>query len=316
MQDTTHTAQQATQSIQQARRAERRTLWVIALTAVTMVVELIAGTLTGSMALLADGWHMATHVGALSITAFAYYIARRHASDPRFAFGTGKVASLGGYTSAVALGAVAVLMAVESTQRLLNPQDVQFSEAMIVAWIGLIVNLVSAWLLHGGHDHHHGHGHAHHGHGHGHHHDHNLRAAYLHVIADALTSVLAIVALWAGARYGWIWLDPLMGIVGAIVISRWALGLLRETSATLLDAHDHTAQLEETRTLLESDVGTRVHSLRIWRSDANHLACIISLATEHPRPVDWYKNRLAEHLHLALVHIEIHHAQPAHCTPK
>jgi len=209
-------------------QGERNTMRVIILTIVMMGIEVTAGILYGSMALLADGWHMGTHATALGITAFAYFYARRHADDPRYSFGTGKVGVLGGFTSAVVLAVVAILMSVESLERLISPEAIRFNEAIVVAIIGLVVNLVSAFLLQGGH-HDHGHNEAHH------HHDHNLRAAYFHVLADALTSVLAIVALFAGKIFGWNWMDPFMGIVGAIIISRWAYGLLQETSKVLLD---------------------------------------------------------------------------------
>lgn len=291
------------------RRSERRTHWVIVLTAITMLVELVAGTLTGSMALLADGWHMATHVGALSIAAFAYYIARRYANSPRFTFGTGKVATLGGYTSAVALGLVALLMAIESILRLFEPETVQFREAMMVAWVGLGVNLLSAWLL--GHTHHHDHDHDHH---HDHvQHDHNLRAAYIHVLADALTSVLAIVALWCGASFGWVWMDPLMGIVGAFVISRWALSLLCASGGVLLDAEDHSQVAEEIKAMIEADPDTRVADFHIWRVGPRSLACILSLVTHTPRHVSFYKEKLAQVPELEHLTIEINHCIPELC---
>jgi cation diffusion facilitator family transporter len=221
-------------------RNERRTWTVIALTAVMMVGEIIAGALFGSMALLADGFHMATHAGALTIAAVAYLYARRHAHDERFTFGTGKLGELAGYSSAVILAVVALLIGFESVMRLTAPIAIRFNEAIAVAVLGLIVNLASAWLLHRG-DHEQG---GHHGHGHqddhasGHalgHQDHNLRAAYFHVLTDALTSVLAIIGLLAGRFNGWIWMDPLMGIVGGLLIARWSWGLLRGAGAVLLD---------------------------------------------------------------------------------
>jgi cation diffusion facilitator family transporter len=216
-----------------AKKGERRTLWVVILTAIMMVVEISAGRLYGSMALLADGWHMGTHVAALSIALFAYGYSRKNAANPKFSFGTGKVNSLGGFASAVSLAVVALMIGADSIQRLISPEQIHYDEAITVAIIGLIVNLVSAWLLHGGHDDHHHHDHSH-GDGH-HHHDQNLRAAYLHVLADALTSVLAIIALFFGKSFGWVWMDAVMGIVGAVVISRWSIILLRETSSVLLD---------------------------------------------------------------------------------
>ncbi len=280
------------------RVAERRTRWVIGLTATTMVVEMVAGSLTGSMALTADAWHMASHVGALSITALAYYMTRRHAKDHLFTFGTGKIATLGGFTSAVVLAMVALLIAVESLRRLVQPETVHFKEAMLVAVVGLIVNLLSARLL-GRDEHHHHHQHHHHQHGADHAHeravgkDLNLRAAYLHVLADALTSVLAIVALWTGSRYGWVWMDPLMGLVGALVIARWSYGLLRESGRILLDAEDHRAVEKRIRDLVESGGDSRIVDLHVWRVGPKSLACIASLATHEPTAPDRYRHRLA-----------------------
>ena len=288
--------------------AERRTRWVIALTAVTMLVEVAAGTLTGSMALLADGWHMATHVGALGIAAFAYHMAHRHAADPRFTFGTGKVAILGGYTSAVALALVALLMAAESLSRLFEPVNVHFSEAMVVAWIGLAVNLASVWLL-DDHDHDHDHQHS----DHEHHQDHNLRAAYLHVVADALTSVLAILALWTGSAFGWIWMDPLMGIVGALVIARWAMGLLRDTGRILLDAEDHDDLEGQIRALVEADPDTRIADLHLWRVGPESRACILSLVTHSQKHLPYYKDQLAQVPNLDHLTIEVNLCLPGQC---
>lgn len=259
----------------------RRTVWVVILTAVMMVGEIIAGTLTGSMALLADGFHMATHAGALGVAAIAYVYARRHASDARFSFGTGKVGDLAGFASALVLGLVAVGIAVESFARLLEPVDVAFGEAIAVAVLGLGVNIVSALLLSGGHGHHHhGHGGHHHeeAHAHGHHHeaDNNLRSAYFHVLADALTSVLAIAALMAGRYLGWAWCDPLMGIVGGIVIGRWSWTLMRDTAAVLLDATDaHVA--EEVREAVEGPGDAVIQDLHVWRIGPQARAAIVSV---------------------------------------
>ena len=208
-------------------KGERRTLYVLILTAITMVVEIIAGSVYGSMALLADGWHMGTHVAAFMITNFAYRFSRKNADNPTFAFGTGKVNVLGGFASAVALAVVALVMLIESLNRIVDPHVIAFNQAIAVACIGLFINLISAFLLKDNHSHHHHHGHEH---------DHNLRAAYLHVIADAMTSVLAIIALVSGKYLGWNWLDPVMGIVGAIIITRWSYGLLKQTGPILLDA--------------------------------------------------------------------------------
>ena len=244
----------------------RRTRWVVALTAVMMIGEILAGYWTGSMALLADGFHMATHAGALTVAAVAYAYAKHHARNPRYSFGTGKVGDLAGFASAMVLGLIALGIGVESVARLFQPLSVAFGEATIVAAIGLVVNIVSAVLLSGGH-HHHGHGHD--GHNHHHHHSHahgdnNLRSAYLHVLADALTSVLAIAALLAGRYLNWVWMDPVMGIVGAIVIARWSWSLMRDTAAVLLDTTDHHIA-QEVRELVEAPGDARVADLHIWR---------------------------------------------------
>lgn len=272
-------------------RNARRTMWVVLLTAAMMVAEIIAGIAYGSMALLADGFHMATHAGALTVAFLAYAFAKRHARNPRYTFGTGKVGDLAGFASALVLGVIALGIAVESGQRLLSPTTVAFDQAIIVAVVGLVVNLVSAALLAGGgHHHHHGHGHhhhAHHDHDHAHDHDHhhgggskdnNLRAAYLHVLADALTSVLAIVALVAGRWAGWVWLDPLMGIVGAVVIARWSWSLMRDTAAVLLDTADAHLIAEITEQV-EGPGDSRIVDLHVWRVGPEAHAAIISVAT-------------------------------------
>lgn len=269
---------------------ERRTFYVVVLTAVMMVVEIAAGYIYGSMALLADGWHMGTHVAALGIALFAYRYARRNAKNPYFSFGTGKVSSLGGFASAIALAVVALLMGLESVERLLAPQSIHFNEAIVVASVGLVVNLVSAWLLQSGHDHAHDH-HGHAGHHH-HHHDHNLRAAYLHVLADALTSVLAIVALLSGKAFGWIWMDALMGIVGAIVIARWSFGLVRETSGVLLDGMPDRKLADDVQRAIESDADNRIADLHLWQVGPNRFSAIISLVTHQPRNPEHYKGLL------------------------
>ena len=252
----------------------RRTLWVVILTLVMMVAEIAAGYITGSMALLADGFHMATHAGALGIAAAAYAYARRHAGSSRYSFGTGKGGDLGGFASALILGIVALSVGVESTIRLFQPGDVQFDMAIFIAVIGLVVNIVSALLL--GHGHGHDHHHHEHGHEHPHHHDHNLRSAYLHVIADALTSVLAIAALLAGRFLGWVWLDPVMGIVGALVIARWSWSLMKVTAGVLLDQTDeHVA--EEIRELVEKPGDARITDLHVWRVGPEAHAAIVSV---------------------------------------
>ena len=255
----------------------RRTRWVVILTAAMMVGEIIVGFATGSMALLADGFHMATHAGALGVAAAAYAYAKKHSANARYSFGTGKVGDLAGFASALILLMVALGIAFASVMRLANPVEVAFGEATIVAAIGLAVNVASAFLLSGspGHDHHdHGHHHDHH---HGHGHDNNMRAAYFHVLADALTSVLAIVALLAGRYLGWVWLDPVMGIVGAIVISRWSWTLVRDTSAVLLDTAD-AHLIAEIRECVEGPGDARIVDLHVWRVGPQAHAAIVSVA--------------------------------------
>lgn len=309
-------------------RNERRTLWVIVLTVATMVVEVAAGTIFGSMALLADGWHMATHAGALGIAAFAYAFARRRATDPRFTFGTGKVGDLAGFASAVALGVISIGIALESLWRLLvEPTAIAFDEAIAVAVLGLAVNVVSAALLHGGtgdgHDAH-GHGHERHGHDHPHHGhhrhgaadrhehgradhavDHNLRAAYLHVLADALTSVLAIAALVAGRYGGWAWLDPAIGVLGAVMIARWSVTLMRQTGGVLLDAGAVADTERAIRAAVEVEAGVRIDDLHVWRVGPGHLSAIVSLAAEHPRPPHHYKRLIAAAVGLSHLTVEV-----------
>lgn len=291
------------------RAAERNTMKVIWLTLAMMVVEIVAGWLYGSMALLADGWHMGTHFFALGITAFAYWYARRHADNPDYSFGTGKVDVLGGFTSAVVLAGVALLMAAESLQRLFVPETIRFDEALLVAAVGLVVNLVSALLLHGS-----GHDHAHCDGGHHHHHDHNLKAAYLHVVADALTSVLAIVALLAGRQMGWVWLDPVMGVVGALVITRWAYGLLRDTSAILLDRDGCRETRARISTLIEADGDNRIADLHLWKLSSSKMATIISVVTHHPKPPGHYRDLLTELKVLHHVTVEVHAAEGDPCA--
>ena len=254
----------------------RRTRWVVALTAAMMVGEIIVGYATGSMALLADGFHMATHAGALGVAAAAYVYAKKHSTNPRYTFGTGKVGELAGFASALILFMVALGIALVSAIRIANPVAVAFGDATIVAVIGLGVNVASAFLLSGGPGHDHGHEHGrdnHHGHSHGH--DNNMRAAYIHVLADALTSILAIIALLAGRYLGWVWLDPMMGIVGAIVIARWSWSLVRDTSAVLLDtAHPHL--IEEVRECVEGPGDAWITDLHIWRLGPQTHAAIVS----------------------------------------
>ena len=232
---------------------ERQSYFVLVLTAATMIAEIAAGTAFGSMALLADGWHMATHVAAFAITIFAYQYARNHKDNPQYAYGTGKVSVLGGFASAVALAVVALMMAIESIMRLIMPQNILFNEAIWVAIVGLIVNVVCVFMLH---DHDHGHSHDHtHEHEHSHHHDHNLRAAYFHVLADTFTSILAIGALLFGKYFGWIWMDAVMGIVGAAVIAKWSYGLLSHSSRILLDQSIDAETKNKVIDIIEGDLG-------------------------------------------------------------
>ena len=250
----------------------RRTRWVVALTTVMMVGEIIVGYVTGSMALLADGFHMATHAGALGVAAAAYVYAKKHSANPRYTFGTGKVGELAGFASALILLMIALGIAIASAIRLANPVAVAFGEATIVAVVGLGVNVASAFLLSGNPGHEHGHDH-HHGHSHGL--DNNMRAAYIHVLADALTSVLAIIALLAGRYLGWVWLDPMMGIVGAVVIARWSWTLVRDTSAVLLDTA-HPELIAEVRECVEGPGDARISDLHIWRVGPQVHAAIVS----------------------------------------
>ncbi|CUJ74277.1 CDF family Co(II)/Ni(II) efflux transporter DmeF [Achromobacter sp. 2789STDY5608621] len=314
---------------QDHRRNERRVWWVIALTAGMMVVEIIAGNLYGSMALVADGWHMSTHAGAMLITALAYGYARRQARNPRFTFGTGKLGELAGFASAIVLALIALIIGWDSLARLVDPVPIRFDEAIAIAAAGLVVNLVSAWLLkddhghahgHGGHGHDHDHDHGH-GHGHGHDHDHghahshaspsrahapaaahahpqrshdnNLRSAYVHVLADALTSVLAIAALLAGRSYGWLWADPAMGVVGALVIARWSWGLIRDSGTVLLDAAPQSGKIRrDIEQALDAGDG-EIADLHVWQVGPGHYAAIVSLVTRHPRDSAFYKAKLA-----------------------
>ena len=306
-------------------RNARRTWWVIGLTATMMVGEIVAGAAFGSLALMADGFHMATHAGALTIAALAYLYARRHVNDKRFTFGTGKLGELAGYTSAVILAVVSILIGFECVVRLANPTTIRFDEAIAVAVLGLIVNVASVFLLHdSGHGHDHGHGHAHHehaGHDHDHDHphphphakaaqgpaaskDHNLQAAYFHVLADALTSILAIVGLIAGRNYGWLWMDPLVGLVGAIVIARWSWQLLKGAGAVLLDTVPDGVTETEVRNLLEFG-DDEVSDLHLWRVGPGHMALIASVVSANPRPAAWYKAKLSPLAELSHVTIEV-----------
>ncbi|AYO17692.1 cation transporter [Vibrio owensii] len=275
------------------QKGEKRTLYVLILTVTTMVVEIAAGTMFGSMALLADGWHMGTHAAAFCITLFAYRYAKQNAHNDRFSFGTGKVSVLGGFTSAIALGIVALMMMVESIHRLFNPESIQFNEAIMVAVIGLVVNLASMLLLqdhhHHGHDHHDHHSHDHE---HEHHHDHNLTAAYFHVLADTLTSLLAIVALIVGKFYGWVWLDAMMGIVGAVVIGKWTLGLMKQTAPVLLDESINQSYRDEiTETLTPY---AEIVDLHIWKVSGHHYSAAIALKNHSDKTLDEFKQLLSK----------------------
>jgi cation diffusion facilitator family transporter len=290
--------------------AERRTRQVMWLTLAMMVVEIAAGTVLGSMALLADGWHMSSHALALGVSALAYSLARRHSHDPRFAFGTWKIEVLGGYTSAVFLLGVAAYMGIESVTRLLQPAPIRFDEAIPVAVLGLGVNVLSAWLLAGGHDHGHAHGHEHgHEHSHAHagghaHHDLNLRSAYLHVVADAATSVLAIIALVGGKYLGAHWLDPVMGIVGTVLVGRWAIGLLRDTGRVLLDAEMDAPVVQEVRDVIATLPGTpQLRDLHVWRVGRGKYACIVHLADTPAMHAAEVRDALA--IHDEIVHVTV-----------
>ena len=289
------------------RPGENRTFIVIAVTAAMMVVEITTGVLFGSMALLADGLHMASHAAALSINAFAYVYARRHADDSRFSFGTGKVNALGGFSGAVLLAVFAVMMAFESLVRLVNPVAIAFNQAIAVAVIGLVVNGLSMLILDhkGGHHHDHDHDHAGTDHHHGHDHDHNLRSAYLHVLADALTSLLAIFALLAAKYFGLIWMDPLMGIVGAIMVSRWSIGLLVSTSHVLLD-HQAPAHIQKRIVEgLEKNGTAQVVDLHLWSVGPEIYAAIVSLTAKNPHSPDAYKRLIPADLKLVHVTVEV-----------
>ena len=292
------------------QRNERKVWLVIALTASMMLVEIVAGTLYGSMALVADGWHMSTHAGAMLIAVLAYRFARRHAGNPRFTFGTGKLGDLAGFASAIVLALVALLIGWESLVRLTQPIHIDFNPALAVAVVGLGVNLVCAWLLKDDHAHHHHHVHEHH-HSNDEHHapgkgrDNNLRAAYLHVLADALTSVLAILALLLGRSYGWSWADPAMGVVGALVIARWSWGLIRDSGSVLLDAAAEGQDVRQEIREAMAPTGSQVTDLHVWQVGPGHFAAIVSLMAREPREPAHYKALLA-HIHeLSHVTVEV-----------
>lgn len=283
--------------------SERRTRIVIAITATMMVAEIAAGISFRSMALLADGWHMSTHVAAFLITMLAYSFSRRHAADPRYSFGTGKMGVLGGFASAVVLLMIALLMAGESVHRFFSPVTIQFNDAIGVAIIGLLVNVVCALLLKD--DHHHGHSHGGHGHDHGGQ-DLNRRAAYIHVLADALTSVTAIVALLAGKFYGWTWLDPVMGVVGSVVVTVWAYGLIRDTGGILLDRTPESCDLaDEIRRAVESGGDAEITDLHIWQVAPGRFAAIVSLVGDSLKTPGAYREMFREHEELVHATVEV-----------
>jgi cation diffusion facilitator family transporter len=285
--------------------AERNTRRVIALCAVMMAVEIIAGWRFHSMALLADGWHMGTHVAAFAIAAAAYALARRHRADASFSFGTGKIDVLGGYTSAIILGIVALFMVWESIERLIDPLPIHYNEAIGIGLVGLCVNVASALLLKHGHGHSHGHDHDHeHGHGHGE--DLNFKAAYLHVIADAVTSILAISALFAGKYLGWFWMDPVMGLVGSAVVAQWSYGLLRDTSAILLDRTPDTDLCAQIRKAVESEEGCELADLHVWQVGVGQYSAIVSIVARDPKPPQHYHRIFSEHEELRHVTVEVH----------
>jgi len=288
-------------------RHARRTWFVVALTSVMMVVEIIGGHLFGSMALIADGWHMSTHAAALGIAGLAYLFARRHVHDPRFSFGTGKVGELAGFASAVILALIALFIGYESVQRILAPVAISFNEAIAIAVLGLLVNLISAVMLRDDDVHHHADHDKHRRH---HHHDSNLRAAYLHVLADALTSVLAIAALLTARFFGWIWMDPTVGIIGAVVIASWSVSLIRSSGATLLDMVPDPTLSAKVKARLEVD-DDRVSDLHLWRVGPGHAALIVSLVTDKPQDPALYKGRLKGLKGLSHVSVEVH-ARPGH----
>jgi len=306
------------------RRNEMRLWLVVAITAVMMVAEIVAGSWFNSMALLADGWHMATHAGALAISAFAYWYARCHVQDRRFTFGTGKVGELAAYTSALILGAVAVFIGWESFQRFQAPLTIAFDQAVLVAGIGLGVNFICAVLLWAPQDSDLGahHGQSHHGHGHNHHHQHshahsvgksdakaqdrNMHAAFIHVVADALTSILAIAALVIGKFYGLVWLDPAVGLLGAVVIAKWSWGLLRTTSRILLDAEADHVLSEKIRNAIEAGSADKVADLHLWRVGPQHFAATVSIVTDQALSAATYRKSLERLDGLAHVTIEVH----------
>jgi cation diffusion facilitator family transporter len=297
--------------------AEKSTRLVMWITAAMMVIEIFAGWWFNSMALLADGWHMSSHAVAIGLSAVAYATSRRFANDPRFAFGTWKIEILGGFASAIFLLGVATLMVVGSLERVLHPQTIHYEEAIVVAILGLLVNLLCAFILgrahdhgpaHDSHHHHHDHGHQHHGHHH--HHDLNLKSAYIHVISDAATSVLAIIALVGGLMYGWSWLDPVMGIVGALLVALWAKGLIVDTGKILLDREMDHPVVEEIRAVIEEEGDTHettITDLHVWRVAKEAYSCALTVVTHDASLTpDVIRQRLSVHEEIVHSTIEIH----------
>jgi cation diffusion facilitator family transporter len=321
---------------QDHERAERRTWAVIILCSVMMIAEIIGGALFGSLALIADGLHMSTHAGALLLAALAYSYARKYANDRNFTFGTGKFGDLAGYSSAIVLAMIAVLIGYEAVSRLLNPVAISFNEAIPIAVLGLAVNVASAWLLSGGHHHGHSHDHNHaHSHDHGeevggrlhaheveieahdhraahgaHHRDNNMRAAIVHVAADAAVSVLVIAGLLLARAFGWLWMDPLAGFIGALVIANWSVGLLRDTGGILLDRMPDPRMAEQVRKVIENE-GDQVIDLHLWRLGPGHLGAIVSVATGGDRDAAHYRERLAKFADLSHVTVEVQHSRSA-----
>jgi cation diffusion facilitator family transporter len=320
-------------------RAERRTWAVIILCSVMMIAEIVGGALFGSLALIADGLHMSTHAGALLLAALAYTCARKYAHDRNFTFGTGKFGDLAGYSSAIVLAMIALLIGYEAVSRLFNPVPISFNEAIPIAVLGLAVNVASAWLLSGGHHRGHSHGHSHgHDHDHGekparidlstgapdvdleehghdaahgaHHRDNNMRAAVIHVMADAAVSVLVIVGLVTARAFGWLWMDPLAGFIGALVIANWSFGLLRDTGSILLDRTPDPRMAEKVRMVVESE-GDRVTDLHLWRLGPGHLGAVVSVATSGEREAAHYRKRLAKFADLSHVTVEVQHSPAA-----
>ncbi|MBF0432159.1 MAG: CDF family Co(II)/Ni(II) efflux transporter DmeF [Fibrobacteria bacterium] len=288
---------------------ELRTKIVAVITVIMMGIEIIGGIAFGSMALLADGWHMGTHVAAFGITLFAYWYANKYAKSSKFSFGTGKVIELGGFASAIALAVVALVMAVESVIRIIEPQNIKYNEAIIVAVIGLLINGFCALMLKDSHHDHHGHhDHHHQTHKEHHHQDNNLKAAYFHVLADALTSVLAILGLFTAKFFNWVFMDALMGIVGALIITKWAWGLLRVTSPTLLDIADQHIK-EDIISHIESDADNKISDLHIWPLNSEKSAAIISLVTHCPQPPQYYQKLVSGIRGLTHITIEVNHCE-------